>query len=186
MRSLILGMLLAGQAVLAQEVAVYRVNASPGPSAGKARDAGYSAAFTRPIGESQLQFGVRIGFSEARDSMPFNVPCINCTSVAFFPFQIRLRSTEAIALFLPYATRTTRVEMGAGVVRYNFSGYVKKQYHGEILTMTLSRRFGSRLPVWGTVGFAMHTEPNMASWPHDARRPSTPDNSLRFGLVLRR
>jgi hypothetical protein len=180
-------MVLAGQGLFAQEVAVYRVNATPGPWKDATRTFGYAVAWTGKLkADSKVQAGFRVAFSESRDSTLGGVPCIACLSVASPPRHIRLRTTEIVFLFLPYATRATRVEFGAGTALYNFSGYLKNQGSASLITTTLSRRLIGRLPVWGTVGFALHYSPNANFWPQDGPSARTPQESFRFGLLLRR
>ena len=184
MRLTTIALLLCGQALLAQDLSVHRVTSTPGPWKDASRDLGYSASFTKPVSGSTCQLGVRLGFSQTRDSASM-APCINCLSIALTPQHIRLRTTELVLLFLPYATNATRVEFGMGRARFNFSGYLTNQEDVSIMTLGLSRRI-MKSPVWATAGYAMYGEPDVNLWPQDAPGARTPETSLRFGLLLRR
>ena len=185
-RTLALAAFCAGQSLLAQDLAVYRVNATPGPWNGASRGFGYSVSLTRRLTEeSGASFGLRASFSESRDSAMVG-GCINCTSFVAMMEQIRLRTTELVLVFLPYATPATRFELGMGIARYNFSGFMKNEAHAPLMTMSLARRVVSQLPVWATVGYTMYQQPDAETWPQDAIPADTPDKSVRFGLLLRR
>jgi hypothetical protein len=185
-RVLCVAIICAGQSVLAQDLAVYRVNATPGPWNDATRSLGYSVSLTRRLTEeSGAAFGLRASFSESRDSAMVG-GCPFCTSFVASMEQIRLRTTELVMVFLPYATRATRFELGMGIARYNFSGFMTNEAHAPLMTMSLARRLMPRLPVWATVGYTMYQETDADSWPQDGPSADTPTKSVRFGLLLRR
>ena len=185
-RSLAVALLCAGQSVLAQDLAVYRVNTTPGPWNDASRSLGYSVSLTRRLTkESGAALGLRASFSESRDSAMVG-GCAFCSSFVASMEQVRLRTTELVMVFLPYATRATRFELGMGIARYNFSGFMKNEAHAPLMTMSLARRLMPRIPVWATVGYTMHQQPDSDIWPQDSPSADTPTTSLRFGLLLRR
>ena len=170
----------------AQELAVYRARVTPNLWSDETTSLGVSVAWTLPVRQgSRMQAGARIAYSESRDSV-FDV-CMACLRVGSLPLERgRIRSTQLVLLFLPYATRSTRVDLGVGVTHNLITGHAENRIAATLATVGLAQRLAG-LPVWAAVGYELHSQPDgFEVWGLDGSSASTPGQVLRLGVVLRR
>jgi hypothetical protein len=184
---------LACKSATAQEVAAYGLAAQNKYGPHPARGIGASLSGTirlgsvfgrdaGPLQRSNMRVGLRFAFNELwyqeRSRGMFctgTPPAMSCVDPAsrYVHFQIG----EASAFFLPYASRRTRVEIGAGIAHSD-------PMAGVFASVAASRRLFAASPLWASVGWQPRkwTSADLA----DASRPMRPAHSVRVGLELSR
>lgn len=188
----------AAAALPAQEFGVFATGSRPGPWKDVAVGGGVSvAAFMRfgsifaestRLSKAQLQVGFRLGVSEARGSLHTTWWCVECGPQEPRTLYTRLRSTQYSLLFLPYRSRSARLELGGGMVTHSFRGDIDANIPAFVATASVSRRLARELPLWAAAGFEYHRTWRKwyEVWPADGTSASTPRHSARLGLLVRR
>jgi hypothetical protein len=185
------------ESLRAQEAEVYATTANPGPSSAHANGFGlafggflhFSDIFSsrNVLGRSEKRIGLRLSFARLRTKGMSAAFCIDplgtqCVSSQLIDATLDFR--QAVVVFEPYLRQRLSIDMGGGVINYNYSADRDRQTTGLVATLRGAARITAGGPWWLLVEYERHSD-SISPAPADGFGLTVPHHSLRAGLSYR-